>query len=275
MGSGENRLVRCPRTSVGEVHAGTATTVTTSPGALPNVIVIGAMKCGTTALHRYLDAHPHIGMATRKEVNFFVGDERARPGGSAAGPGQWHRGWAWYASLFDASCPVRGESSPGYTSPDHPQVAARMAAGLPDARLVYLVRDPVQRALSQYRHHQRDGAESRPVDEALLDPGSQYVARSRYHERLEPFLRHFLAEQVLVVVQERLLADRRAELRRVYAYAGADPRWWDEGMQQRWHVGGDGAPAPAWLGRAVAERVSDDVDELRAFTGDDLAEWTV
>jgi hypothetical protein len=249
-------------------------------GALPNLIVIGAMKCGTTALHRYLDAHPEIAMASAKEVNFFVGAEVAPPHGPgddpAGGPGRWHRGWDWYATLFDPSAPVRGESSPGYTSPDHPDVAARMAAGLPDVRLVYLVRDPVRRAVSQYRHHRRDGDERRPLAEAVLDPGSQYVARSRYHERLQPFLRHFPAKQILVVVQERLLAARRAELARVYAHAGADPHWWDAALQQRWHVGDEDAQdVPADLRQAFAERVYDDVDRLRAFMGDDLPEWTL
>jgi hypothetical protein len=245
----------------------------TATGALPNLVVIGAMKCGTTALHRYLDAHPDVGMAARKEVNFFVGEQAPSAPDAPVGPGQWHRGVEWYASLFDASCPVRGESSPGYTSPDHPAVAARMAATVPGARLVYLVRDPVHRAVSQYRHHQRDGAETRPQLDAILDPDSQYIARSRYHARLEPFLRHFTTEQVLVVVQERLLAHRRAELSRVYAHCGADPQWWDETLQQRWHVGADAEQVPARLRHAVAEQVYDDIDRLRTFMADDLAEW--
>lgn len=245
----------------------------TMPGALPNVVVIGAMKCGTTAMHRYLDAHPDATMTAHKEVNFFVGEEAAPEGGPASGPGQWHRGTDWYASLFDARFPVRGESSPGYTSPNHPQVPARMATVLPDARLVYLVRDPVVRAMSQYQHHHRDGAETRPMREAILDPDSQYLDRSRYHARLEPFLRHFSSEQILVVVQERLLTNRRAELGRVYAHVGADPHWWDERLQRRWHVGSAPEQPPRGLLAAVAERVRDDTDKLRAFTGDEIPEW--
>lgn len=237
-------------------------------GALPNLIVIGAMKCATTAMHHYLDGHPDIAMTARKEVNFFVGDEQA-----ADEADQWHRGWQWYASLFDPSAPVRGESSPGYTSPSFPDVAGRMARGLPDVRLVYLVRDPVQRAVSQYRHHQRDGAEHRPLSAALLDPESQYVARSRYHERLVPFLRHFAREQILVVVQERLLADRRAQMSRVYAHVGADPQWWDDMLQRRWHVGGPVDDVPCGLRQEFAGRVHDDTDRLRAFMHDELPEW--
>ncbi len=245
-----------------------------STGALPTLVVIGAMKCGTTALHNYLDAHPDIGMSDRKEVDFFLGADRVD--GSAPGTaGNWHRGWDWYTSLFDPEWPVRGECSPGYTSPDHADVAARMASRLSEVRLVYLVRDPVARAVSQYHHHCRDGDEHRSMGEALLDARSQYIARSRYHERLEPFLRHFAAEQVLVVVQERLLGNRRPELARVYAHAGADPHWWDdETLQQQWHVGGGAAEVPPPLRQAFAEQVYDDTDKLRSFMADDLADWT-
>ena len=233
--------------------------------ALPNVVVIGAMKCGTTALHRYLDGHPQVSMAAIKEVNFFIGEEDPQVG-------QWDRGLGWYASLFDADTPVRGESSPGYTSPDHLEVPARMAQVVPDARLVYLVRHPVDRAMSQYLHHRRDGAERRPIEVALRDPASQYVARSSYHERVQPFLRHFRREQLLVVVQERLLADPAVQLRRVYEHVGADPEWPPK-------VAGLRQPAPAALdastgvGAAVAELVADDLEALRELMDDELAEW--
>jgi hypothetical protein len=243
--------------------------------ALPNLLVIGAMKCGTTALHRYLGEHPQISMAGAKEVNFFSGPEQA----PASGPqtwwmtGQWHRGLDWYASLFDPAAPVRGESSPAYTSPDQTEAVGRIAATLPHARLLYVVRDPADRALSQYAHHRRDGAERRPVEEALLDPASQYVARSRYHERLAPYLEHFPLEQVHVVVQERLLHDRRRELARCFAHAGADPDWWSDRLEQRWHVNPEASSVPPDLRRRFDERVRDDVEALRDLLGDGLREW--
>jgi hypothetical protein len=244
-------------------------------GALPTTVVVGAMKCGTSALHRYLDAHPEIAMSELKEVNFFFGPETAPPGPSDTWwrHGQWHRGPDWYAARFDPDRPVRGESSPGYTDPSHPEVAARMARLLPGVRLVYLVRDPVQRAVSQYRHHVRDGTEPRPLADAVLDEGSQYVARSRYAERIAPFLEHFPREQLLVVVQERLLADRRRELRRVYEHVGAAPDFWHPDLLDRVHVGGDDVEVPPDLRRRFRERVDDDVERLRTLVGDDLPEW--
>ncbi len=110
--------------------------------ALPNLVVIEAMKCGTSAVHRHLDGHPQIAMCGPKELNFFVGPEDAQAG-------NWYRGLDWYAGHFDASAPVRGESSPGYTSPAHPGVAGRMASVLPAARLTTLAsRSPSWRTRS-------------------------------------------------------------------------------------------------------------------------------
>jgi hypothetical protein len=244
-------------------------------GALPTMIGIGAMKCGTTALHRYLDAHPQIGMARAKEVNFFIGRTDA-PNGDAGTwwrSGQWHRGVVWYAGLFDPALAVRGETSPGYTSPASTEVAERMAAVVPEAKLVYLVRDPVERAVSQYRHHHRDGTETRPLDEALLDAQSQYVDRSRYEERLRPFLHRFPPEHVLVVVQERLRTDRVRELARIYGHVGADPTWRGQVLSREFHVGDNPLPVPRRLRTAFLERVADDLDRLRALVQDDLVEW--
>lgn len=244
-------------------------------GRLPTMLVIGAMKCGTTALHRYLDAHPDIDMAHKKEVNFFVGPERAPDADPSTWwrIGHWHQGLDWYASQLDPTAPVRGESSPAYTSPGQGPAAERIAQVLPGVRLVYLVRDPVERAVSQYLHHRRDREELRDLTEAVLDPHSEYLGRSRYHQQVAPYLERFAAEQLLVVVQERLLANRHEELARVYAHVGADPDWWDDELDRRWHVRGEEVAVPADLRVAVAEQVLPDVRRLRALIGDDLPEW--
>lgn len=245
-------------------------------GRLPNLVVLGAMKCGTTALHRYLAAHPQISMAEVKEANFFIGPDTAPHTDEDEWwrTGNWHRGVDWYASLFEADAPVRGETSPGYTSPDSVVAAERMAAVVPGARLVYLVRDPLQRALSQYAHHVRDGTEHRSVAEALLDPGSQYVDRSRFHDRIQPFLERFDKEQLHVVVSERLLHHRRTELRTVFEHARADPDWWSEELTASHHVGGAGGGVDDTLRARFWSRVAGDVDRLRTLTDDAIPEWS-
>jgi hypothetical protein len=247
-----------------------------APGVvLPDVLVIGAMKCGTSAVHAYLDAHPDIAMSRPKELNFFNGPDVA-PHDDADRwwlTGQWHRGLQWYGAQLDADAAVRGESSPAYTSPTSPEAPARMAALVPRVRLVYLVRDPFQRAVSQFAHHARDGAERRTPAEALLDPGSEYVARSRYVERLEPYLRLFDREQLHVVVTERLAARRGPEVAALYRHVGVDPSWSDGRLQRRVHEGGHRVEVPRRVREEFADRVADDTARLRELLGDDLAEW--
>lgn len=230
---------------------------------LPTIVGIGAMKAGTSALHRYLDAHPAIAMADAKEVNFFFGTEPSDTDEDWSAAGNWWRGVEWYREQFVDDGRVTGEVSPGYTSPDHPGVAARLASVVPDARLLYLVREPLARAVSQYRHHVRDGAERRPVGPALLDPDSQYVARSRYHERVLPFLDAFPREQLLVVAQEDLEDHRRATLARVHEHVGVEA-WWDPHLDRRWHVATGPAPdVPDEVAEEFRARVADDVTRLR------------
>lgn len=243
-------------------------------GALPTFVVVGAMKCGTTALHRMLGAHPGVAMSDPKELNFFFGT--APPAPDAPDPwaaGNWWRGVDWYARHFPAHVPVRGECSPGYTSPDHPEVAERLAATVPDASLVYLVRDPVDRAVSQYRHHRRDGAENRPLAEALLDPDSQYLARSRYHERLAPFLDHVPRDRILITCSEELRANPATTVAAVLRFVGADPavRPPDPAQPSR----PAGPPLDPALIDRLRELLSDDADRLRCVAGRPLPGWSV
>ena len=241
-------------------------------GALPDLVVIGAMKCGTTSLHAYLDAHPDVGMSRPKELNFFFGEA-----GETWVAGNWHRGLDWYAGHFDPACAVRGEASPGYTSPDHPEVASRMASVVPSARLLYAVRDPVRRALSQYGHHRREGAETRSPAEALLDPASQYVSRGRYFERLEPFLATGAFDgRITVVAQEELEADLGTTMRRVFADLGVDPDLWSPPTAGRRNAAPEPPPRlDRGLQDALADAFRDDAERLRVFAGREFPGWSV
>ncbi len=241
--------------------------------ALPNLVVIGAMKCGTTALHRLLDHHPDIAMAAGKELNFFFGPAS---GPDPSGVSTWHLGPDWYARRFDGRAAIRGESSPGYTSPDHREVAGRMADLVPEAHLVYLVRDPLDRAVSQYRHHRAEGAESRPIAEALPDPASQYIARSRYHDRLTPFLRHFQIDQIVIIDQADLLRDTARCLRRVHRFLGVAPAAGHLPPGRRWNAStGAEVAVPQRVREALRHALADDVARLRELTGQEFGRWSV
>ena len=181
-------------------------------GALPNLVVIGGMKCGTTSLHLYLDQHPDIAMSRPKEIHFFL--ERNA-----------HRTVRWYEAHFDSSAPVRGESSPGYTKyPQRDGVPARMHGLIPDARLIYLLRDPIDRTVSHYLHEYLRNWEHRPLAEALRSfPDNPYVNASRYHMQLERYLQYYPLSQILILATEDLRDDPQATLRRVVDFVGVAP----------------------------------------------------
>ena len=185
-------------------------------GTLPSLIGIGAMGCGTTSLYHYLRWHPEIHMAVPKELSFFVDGWN------------WDRGVDWYRSHFSASAPVNGELSPLYaTYPEHRDVPERMHRLIPSAKLLYLVRDPIERMLTHYVHWVAFGMERRPCAEALTSShDNRYLERSRYWTQLKQFLRYFPAEQILVVRSEDLASRRRQTLRRIFAFAGVDPSFW-------------------------------------------------
>jgi hypothetical protein len=199
---------------------------------LPDFLVIGAQKAGTTALYAYLRWHPGITGPSWKEVSFF---DR-----------HWWRGEAWYRGQFPLRAGERlvGEASPSYLF--HPLAPGRARSLVPDAKLVALLRDPVDRAYSQYQHEVALGREPLSFEDALAaeddrlageverlteDPRAfsrawwdhTYAARGRYAEQLERWLAVFPREQLLVVPTEEL-GERPAETyASILAFLGAEP----------------------------------------------------
>lgn len=208
-------------------------------GALPNLLVIGAAKCGTSSLHYYLGLHPEIQMAQPKELQFFIADEdmghdlMALPQRELAlllersnGP----RGTDWYRRFFDQRARVRGESTVAYSFPWYRGVAARAAALLPDAKLIYLVRHPVERAISHYSQYRGGGREWRPLETALQSPANPYLAGSRYNTALAPYLREFPRAAIHVVDQQALLEDRRTTMREIFSFLEVEAGFWSPAM---------------------------------------------
>jgi len=183
-------------------------------GRLPDFLVIGAMKAGTTSMYHYVRAHPQVFMPAIKAPEFFVAESN------------WTRGVDWYAKLFapaGTDTVAVGEVSNAYAKyPQHRGVPQRIAACVPDVRLVYVVRDPVERIRSHYRTRAREGAEKAPIERAVFD-NPIYLDFCRYAMQLERYLEHFPREQLLVITAEDLRDDRRATMRTVYGFLGIDP----------------------------------------------------
>lgn len=205
---------------------------------LPDYLIIGAQRAGTTSLHRYLVQHPGVRTTLRtKGVHFFD-----------TGYG---RGMSWYASRFPTRLTAwyvarrhgvelrTGEASPYYLF--HPHVPARVAEHLPQVKLIALLRDPVVRAYSHYQHEAARGFETLSFEEAIeAEPARlagetrrllaeplynsfehqhhSYLARGRYHEQLAHWRALFDDRQLLVISSERFFREPEATFRRVLEF---------------------------------------------------------
>jgi hypothetical protein len=272
---------------------------------LPNFLVIGARKGGTTSLSRYLRGHPQVFIPSVTEPLFFSSN--------------WDRGRAWYESLFDEAGQARaiGEKSTEYTTyPLFSGVPKRIAKLLPDVRLVYLVRHPIERMLSEYHYYVKRGMlRDHSAEHALLHDGYWYL--SSYAMQIEQYLEYFPRDQLLIAKSEDLKSDRIQTLKRVYEFLGVDAsvlpkhmerehnrtpegrvrRPVDKALRRIPGYGAAASVAPRSLARVknrltmkkapsrptlsdsarreIEDRLRDDVRRLRKYMGDDFDGWGV
>lgn len=194
---------------------------------LPSFVVIGAMKAGTTSLHAYLDEHPEISMPfTIKEVNFFNRSDN------------WNRGISWYKSNFRLNNLKKGEVCPNYAMfPAFPEVPERMYSILPDARLIYILRDPIERMLSQIHHQLIDGRETRNIAEIIADDTDRWNYRnySMYYSQLERFLAFYKKEKILIVTLEMLNQSPQLVMSKIFSFLAVDPTFYSKSFTRRHH----------------------------------------
>jgi len=206
-------------------------------GRLPDFLLIGAPKAGTTALHAALAGHPQLFLSPVKEPKYYLCGDSPPP--AYRGPGDAHsnREWIWqrqrYLDLFaEAGADQRaGESTPFYLY--HRDARRRIAADLPQARLVAVLRDPVDRAYSNWMHLWADGlepcgdvVEACAREQERLDAGWapfwHYRGLGMYGRQLEDLYQHVPREQVLVLRYRHLVDDPHAALNRVCRFLGVD-----------------------------------------------------
>ncbi len=205
---------------------------------MPDFIIIGAMRGGTTSLYSYLTDHPNIGPAYMKEVHFF--------------DVHYHKGLPWYRAQFPSSVQkyytehiqkqqfITGEASPYYLF--HPHAAKRMAKMLPQVKLVVLLRNPINRAYSHYYHEVAGGHEKLPTFEEAIDCEQErigkeaeelacnerymsykhrhfsYLSRGIYVDQLKVWMGLFPRAQFLILKSEDFYADPAAGLQQVLEF---------------------------------------------------------
>lgn len=257
---------------------------------LPHFVIIGAQKAGTTSLYNYLVAHPDIVAAGRKEVHFF--------------DVSYQRGERFYRSMFPTRLTLRycerrtgrraitGEASPYYIF--HPVVPSRMAKMVPHTKVIVLLRDPVDRAISHYKHEVRAGRETLSLRDALDsetdrlhgederlrttgDAGASYahqnfsyVARGRYAEQLERWLAHYPRSQILALRAEDLFTEPAATYHRVLEFLGVEPM--GEPEFEVYNQGSPGGGNEPGAREALAGRFTDANRRLVALLGEEF-QW--
>lgn len=202
----------------------------TERGALPDFLIIGGMKCGTTFLYWSLSQHPRVRPASAKEVHYFDAN--------------FDKDDSWYRSQFPPKrdeTTLTGESSPYYLF--HPLAARRAAQTVPDAKLIALLRNPVDRAYSDYQQQVMLGVETLSFQDALKAEEERtagerekmladelyvgrnyrrysYRSRGVYVDQIREWHRHFDPEQLLVLKSEDLYEDPVANLKIVHRFLG-------------------------------------------------------
>ncbi len=211
--------------------------MTSQDRVLPDFIIIGVQKGGTSSLYRYLTQHPKVLPGYKKEVKFFDGN--------------YQKGLDWYrynfplASQMSDSHAQTGEASPTYVF--HPLVPQRIKDALPNVKLILLLRDPVARAYSHYQGNLRRGHESLSFQEAIEHEEDRlkgerekivadqsypmyryivfsYLARGVYIDQVRNWFQSFPREQILILKSEDFFNHPPREFQRVLTFLGL-PEW--------------------------------------------------
>lgn len=187
---------------------------------LPNFLIIGSQKSGTTSLHDILSTHPQINMSDIKEINFFTNAQK------------YKKGLNYYSSFFQKPSEIQivtGESSPGYICT--PGVAEKIQKDLGLIKIVIILRDPIKRAFSQYWDNRRHLSESLTIDEAIdrylndrYVPGARgYFSRGVYINYIEKYDLLFGRKKIYVLILEELINRPKEKLNNLYKFLDIDP----------------------------------------------------
>ncbi len=199
---------------------------------LPDFIIIGAQKSGTSSLHAILAHHPRVYIPQREIFFFDVDDVEQHPDFFV----RTARGWtdhdferdfatylAWYRSLFEDARPgqVIGEDSTTYLASR--AAPGRIAATLPGVKLIALLRDPVTRAYSHYWHTVSTGRATMTFEQSLRHARGNLITRGLYLEQIERYLAHFDRQSLKVILFEEFVSDEQSTVDDVCAFLGLDP----------------------------------------------------
>lgn len=181
----------------------------------PSFVVAGTQKAATTWLYECVNEHPQAHVSTIKEIHFFCDD-------SHCGKSRRAKGLDWYLSQFEAGpqCTARGEFSIDYMF--YPEIAGKLHDLNPQMKIVFILREPMDRAYSAYWMHRRNHADYPPFSD-FVQRENELVARGLYHDQIQNFRTYFSDDQMLILIYEDIAKDPYAFTSRVFEFLGIDP----------------------------------------------------
>lgn len=200
------------------------------PELLPDFIIGGAMKSGTTTLHHILNTHPDV-FIPRGELHFFDMDNLLQHSDfNFFIDGKWvyqsmdadsDKMWNWYQDKFSKhASSLKGEDSTTYIA--SPMAARRIALQEKEIKLIFLLRQPTLRAYSQYFHNLGSGRAVHTFEETIQYAPDQVLRRSLYREQLEPYFKQIPYERIKVILFEDLISQTKETLREICSFLEID-----------------------------------------------------
>ena len=244
--------------------------------------IAGAQRCATTYLYHVLAQHPEIEMAhpVRPEPKFFLIDSL------------FERGIAFYDSTYfrnKEGAWLRGEKSTSYMESE--KTAVRISECFPDAQIVFLLRDPVSRAISNYRFSVKNGFEELSMEEAFVHEEERrgnydqarvsaspyaYLKRGRYVDYISMYQRHFPQESIKVIIQERFVGSAPA-MQDLFSFLGVSLNFLPDGLDKVIHASNSSSEPLASLSpdleHYLIDYFEDSNKQLAELLGLELTEW--
>lgn len=210
---------------------------------IPDFLVIGAQKAATTTIHYQLAMHPDINMTQKKEIHYFSVDEN------------YKKGDAWYRRFFTENDKIKGESSALYHY--FPYCPARIYEHNPDIKMIFCIRNPIDRAFSDYLHEVRKGHEELNFEQAIMaEPGRLkngwweqksfgYMEKGKYYNQLKNFYKLFPEKNILVLVYDDLIARPVEFYRKIFKFLNVDVGFTIKDLNLKYNT--SKAPVITWL----------------------------
>jgi hypothetical protein len=238
---------------------------------IPNFLIIGATKAGTTSIHHYLNQHPEIFMCPRKETNFFAQDSALCLLEDTITDQKEYE-----AQFIDVrNEKAIGETSPAYLAvPDTPKNIHEMN---PKMNLIAILRDPTERAYSHFLMRRRQKKEFREsfeqcMNEEDIDPARSYWHRGLYGVQLEQYTELFSKKQMQIFLYEDFVKDPVSVIQEICAFLEVDPNF-EPDMSERYNANPPSDPLAPEMRKNLIERYREDILKTQEILGRDLSGW--